>query len=67
MKRGLCAVEPGLAGYLLKKASWLERILFIAGGLALLMRILPVEIAGIAILAVTILIHWRRKQAGKLL
>jgi TRAP-type uncharacterized transport system fused permease subunit len=57
---GTGAISAGLAGYLVKNASWLERILFIGAGFGLITAFLPAGIAGIALLTLSILLHWRR-------
>jgi TRAP transporter 4TM/12TM fusion protein len=51
-------IEAGVFGYLRRPSTWLERILFIAGGLGLMGARLITDVIGLALVGLAVLSHW---------
>ncbi|MFH1002878.1 MAG: TRAP transporter fused permease subunit [Chloroflexota bacterium] len=64
---GVFGLSAGIEGYLLSRMSWLQRILFIAGGLAMAIPGMLTDIIGIGILALAILWQWASRRRAKAL
>ncbi|MGJ9373378.1 TRAP transporter permease [Nesterenkonia sp. CF4.4] len=61
---GMIALASGLAGYLFLRATVIERVLLIAGGLLLIYPDLLISMIGIAILVVAVVLQLARRGRG---
>ena len=59
---GIFGVSAGLEGFLLRHASWAERLLAIAGGLLLIYPGLATDIAGLALVGSVLVIQYLCKR-----
>lgn len=64
---GIAGLVLGVGGYVIAHASWLERILLVAGGIFLLYPLAAVDMAGFAAVAGGLALHWMRIRAGRAL
>ena len=62
---GIFAVSAGMEGYMFVKCPWWQRILCLGGGLLLIVPTLVTDIAGLAIIAVIILIQKLSEKKAK--
>ena len=62
---GIFAIAAALNGYVLKKVNVLERILFVAGGLTLLIPGLMTDVIGIVLVALAILLQFIGRKRAK--
>lgn len=61
---GVIGLAAGFEGYLMKKLNWLERIVFLVGGITILVPTLTTNIIGAGILLVAVLWHWMRARGS---
>ncbi|GAA3279962.1 TRAP transporter permease [Nesterenkonia halobia] len=61
---GMVGIASGLAGHLAVRASWLERVLLVAGGLALISPQLGVSLGGLAAMGLGLLLQLGRRRRG---
>jgi TRAP transporter 4TM/12TM fusion protein len=61
---GVVALSAGLMGWFLKKATWLERLLLVAGALLLIKPGLITDLIGLSLLILVILMqkYWHRSE-----
>ncbi|MFC1886264.1 TRAP transporter permease [Thermodesulfobacteriota bacterium] len=59
---GIAALTSGLDGWLLRRATWGERILFIVGGLALCVPVWSISLGGATLTLLAVALQWRPKQ-----
>ncbi len=59
---GVVVLSCGLAGYLFSEANWLQRVLFIAGGLAMFASDLTTDLIGLGILAIAFSWQWSGRK-----
>ena len=59
---GIFGVSAGLEGYIVRNASWWERLLAVAGGLLLIYPGLVTDIAGLALVALVLVIQLLGKR-----
>ena len=52
-------LAAGLVGYFLNKASWWQRVLFITGGVALLVPAWQMDLVGIPLVLIPALVQFR--------
>lgn len=62
---GIVGVAAGVSGYLITKQSWVERIIFLAGGILMVIPGLYTDAIGLGILALGYLIQRRKLAAYK--
>lgn len=62
---GMLGVGTAMEGYFLKRAGWIERGLFLAGGLMLIDPGLITDLIGVALIGVTLLWQLRAKKIDK--
>ncbi|MFC2123087.1 TRAP transporter permease [Bacteroidota bacterium] len=55
---GVVLLSFGVQGYLLKSTNWLQRIMLLVGGIAMMVSNLTADLAGIGIGLAAILWHW---------
>ena len=61
---GMTAIGAAMIGYFVAPMSWIERILFIVGGLMMVHPGTVTDIIGIGLLAVCVAYQYRKKRAG---
>jgi TRAP-type uncharacterized transport system fused permease subunit len=59
---GIFGVSSGLEGYVLRNASWWERILSVAGGLLLIYPGLTTDIIGLVLVGLVVVIQFLEKR-----
>jgi TRAP transporter 4TM/12TM fusion protein len=57
---GICMVAIGLEGYLLAHVRWVQRIVFVVGGVALLVPSTTARLAGLGLAVVLFCLEWIR-------
>jgi TRAP-type uncharacterized transport system fused permease subunit len=60
----MTAIGAAMIGYFVAPMNWIERILFIVGGLLLVDPGTITDIMGIGLLAVCVFNQYRKKRAG---
>jgi TRAP-type uncharacterized transport system fused permease subunit len=60
----MTAIGAAMIGYFVAPMSWIERILFVVGGLLLVDPGTITDIMGIGLLAVCVAYQYRKKRAG---
>ena len=55
-------MSAGLEGYIVRSASWWERLLAVAGGLLLIYPGIVTDVAGLALVAVVVVIQYLGKR-----
>jgi len=63
---GVGALGAGLSGWLLRRASWAERFLLIAGGLILVYPSTLSDILGIALVALVAIWQWFKNRGERM-
>ena len=61
---GMTAIGAAMIGYFVAPMSWIERILFVIGGLLLVDPGTLTDIMGIGLLALCVANQYRKKKAG---
>ena len=61
---GMTAIGAAMIGYFVAPMSWIERILFVIGGLLLVDPGTITDIMGIGLLAACVVNQYRKKKAG---
>jgi TRAP-type uncharacterized transport system fused permease subunit len=59
---GVGALAAGLSGWLIRRTSWIERSLLIAGGLILVYPTPAADVLGIALVAAVTIWQWLMKR-----
>jgi len=60
---GMTAIGAAMIGFCLAPMNWVERALFMVGGLMLIDPGLATDIGGLGLLAVGLFIQWRKKKS----
>ena len=61
---GMTAIGAAMIGYFVAPMNWIERVLFVAGGLLLVDPGTITDIMGIGLLALCVANQYRKKRAG---
>jgi TRAP transporter 4TM/12TM fusion protein len=61
---GMTVIGASMVGYMIAPMSWLERGLFLVGGLAMVHPGTTTDLLGFGIIGVGLIIQWRKKKAG---
>ena len=62
---GMCGVAAGLEGYMLRKTSWWERLLSVAGGLLLIYPGLVTDVIGLTLVGLVVVIQILENRRDK--
>jgi len=61
---GMTAIGAAMIGYFVAPMNWIERILFIAGGLMMVHPGMVTDLVGMGLLAACVAFQYRKKRAG---
>jgi TRAP-type uncharacterized transport system fused permease subunit len=60
---GIAALACGVQGWMLVRAGWIERAVFIVAGLLLVYPTPAADVAGIVLVLVAVAVQWRKRRA----
>jgi len=61
---GMTVIGASMVGFMLAPMSWLERGMFLIGGMAMVHPGTTTDLAGFGVIGVALFIQWRKKKAG---